>query len=66
MTDQLTKQTKVDAQIIVDFSSWKYNMTDCTVYTNPSNEDEMIVLFQDNTDPTKKVQITLKRALAAQ
>jgi len=59
--DELKKQTDTKATIIIDMGTWKMEMADCTIFSNSQNDGELVALFQDKVDPSKKIQITLHK-----
>jgi len=60
MMEPLKKQTKTKADIIIDFGAWKMDMKDCSVFAD-SGKDTIVVLFQDDANPERKIQIILRK-----
>lgn len=55
------KMQKVKGSAIIDFGHFNVAMEDCNIYCNGWDEDALIILVQDKTDPSKKIQMTFER-----
>lgn len=60
-TDQLKIQKDVQAEVVIDFGTWKMDLQNCKIFSNSSNEEELIFIAQDPNQPEKKVQVTIRK-----
>lgn len=62
MTEQLKVQKDSVAEVVIDFGTYKTNIPECRIFANKSNEDEVVFIMQDVSDPNKKVQVTIRKS----
>lgn len=60
-TDQLKLQKDVQAEVVIDFGTWKMELPECKIFTNGSDEEDIVFIAQDPNQPEKKVQVTLRK-----
>ncbi len=59
--EQLKVQKDAKAEVVIEFGTFRAELADCRIFANNSNEEEIVFIAQDVNDPTKKVQITIKK-----
>lgn len=60
---KLKKQADTLAQIVIQIDGNSVYLKDCQIYTNGSDEDDIIFLAQDPGNQDRKVQVRLQKVV---